>query len=342
MAAEILASSLINKVSFKVDFASYRTAIRTINRVKDEMKKLNKTSVMAASPSAAKAQVRAVRKQASEMANAHVQTFGNVIKARTASQKQFMQNFLGQNDKQIKGAAKASANVFAEAFASKPIFGPSKQDFLTNKAQAAAAALQAKRQAGVDNRIGAKSSAFGYESEKMTRLKPNEIAQYTAKVKLLNEQYRSGSLPLIQYNERMRQLTGSMRTQNAESLTLVERLRSVRSQLLFAGLTGGMALKSLAETGKDLENTGIMMSTVFGDQVGPQMQFLRDQSNRLGISFQDSAKNFSQMMFAGQQAGMSVGEMQDIFLGVTEASKVFGMSQDETAGSMRAIIQMFS
>lgn len=101
MAAEILASSLINKVSFKVDFASYRTAIRTINRVKDEMKKLNKTSVMAASPSAAKAQVRAVRKQASEMANAHVQTFGNVIKARTASQKQFMQNFLGQNDKQI-------------------------------------------------------------------------------------------------------------------------------------------------------------------------------------------------------------------------------------------------
>jgi hypothetical protein len=39
---------------------------------------------------------------------------------------------------------------------------------------------------------------------------------------------------------------------------------------------------------------------------------------------------------------MGIGEMQDIFLGITEASKVFGMSQDETAGSMRAIIQMFS
>lgn len=342
MAAEILASSLINTVRFKVDFASYRTAIRTINRVKDEMKKLNKTSVMAASPSAAKAQVRAVRKQASEMANAHVQTFGNVIKARTASQKQFMQNFLGQNDKQIKGAAKASANVFAEAFASKPIFGPSKQDFLTNKAQAAAAALQAKRQAGVDNRIGAKSSAFGYESEKMTRLKPNEIAQYTAKVKLLNEQYRSGSLPLIQYNERMRQLTGSMRNQNAQSLTLVERLRSVRSQLLFAGLTAGVAISSIADTGKTMQNTGIMMSTVFGDQVGPQMDFLRQQSDRLGISFQDSTKSFAQMSFAGQQAGMSAGQMQEIYLGIAEASKVFGMSQEETAGSMKAIIQMFS
>lgn len=342
MAAEILASSLINKVSFKVDFASYRTAIRTINRVKDEMKKLNKTNVMAASPSAAKAQVRAVRKQASEMANAHVQTFGNVIKARTASQKQFMQNFLGQNDKQIKGAAKASANVFAEAFASKPIFGPSKQDFLTNKAQAAAAALQAKRQAGVDNRIGAKSSAFGYESEKMTRLKPNEIAQYTAKVKLLNEQYRSGSLPLIQYNERMRQLTGSMRTQNAQSLTLIERLKSARSMMLFAGLTAGVVISGIADTGKTMQNTGIMMSTVFGDQVGPQMDFLRQQSDRLGISFQDSTKSFAQMSFAGQQAGMGVGEMQEIYLGIAEASKVFGMSQEETAGSMKAIIQMFS
>ena len=280
MAAEILASSLINTVRFRVDFSSYRQAIKAISKVRDEMKKLNNQTagLGAGNLGSSRSTVRAARRQAADIHNAQVEEFRR----------------------------------------------------------------RQKQQGGVQNRIEAKTSAFNFESQRMTRLKPNEIAQYSARVKLLNDQYRAGSLPLIQYNERMRQLTNSMRNQNAQSLTLIERLRSVRSQLLFAGLTGGMALKGIADTGKDLENTGIMMSTVFGDQVGPQMQFLRDQSNRLGISFKDSAKNFSQMMFAGQQAGMGMGDMQDIFLGITEASKVFGMSQDETAGSMRAIIQMFS
>lgn len=278
MVTEILASSLINKVSFKVDFSSYRQSIKAITRVRDEMKKLNNVSAGISSVRASTSTIRAARRQASDMYDAQVSEF--------------------------------------------------------RKRQ--------KQQPMMESRIGAKSSAFGYESEKMTRLKPNEIAQYTAKVKLLNEQYRSGSLPLIQYNERMRQLTGSMRTQNASALTLIERLKGVRSQLLFAGLTAGVAISSIADTGKTMQNTGIMMSTVFGDQVGPQMDFLRQQSDRLGISFQDSTKSFAQMSFAGQQAGMSAGQMQEIYLGIAEASKVFGMSQEETAGSMKAIIQMFS
>lgn len=68
MSAEILASSLINKVSFKVDFNSFRNSLKTIEKVKKQMQSLNsvqsvknaKQTIKAVNDTA-KAQQRAVK-----------------------------------------------------------------------------------------------------------------------------------------------------------------------------------------------------------------------------------------------------------------------------------------
>jgi len=194
----------------------------------------------------------------------------------------------------------------------------------------------------VNARIERRMSAFNYEASLMNRLDTTQISRFRAQARHLSSELRTGSLSVQMYNERMRQLVNTMRRQNRESLTLGERLRAVRGQMLFIGMTAGFAIKSVTDTGRQLQNVGIMMNTVFGDQAASQVDFLRSQTERLGVSFADSAKNFTQLQFAGQQAGMSISDMQNIYLGVTEASQVFGMSQDEVSGSMRAIIQMFS
>ena len=133
-----------------------------------------------------------------------------------------------------------------------------------------------------------------------------------------------------------------MRSANREALTMRERLRGMRSEILLFGLTAGAALKAITNVGSRFENTGIMMKTVFGEEAGGHMQFLSDQAERLGINLLDSVKAYSKIMFVGQELKMSTGEIQDMWLGMAETSKVFGQTQEEVVGSFRAIEQMLS
>ena len=62
----------------------------------------------------------------------------------------------------------------------------------------------------------------------------------------------------------------------------------------------------------------------------------------LGISLIDSVKTYTQLVFQAKEMGTSQQEMKDVWVGLGETSKVFGMDQQALAGSFKAIIQMYS
>jgi tape measure domain-containing protein len=72
------------------------------------------------------------------------------------------------------------------------------------------------------------------------------------------------------------------------------------------------------------------------------MQFLRDVSNRLGISLEAAASGFKAISASATQAGYSNLQTQRIFENVSKAVAAFGLSSDDAAGVFRALSQIIS
>lgn len=283
---EIVASSLVNIVKFKVDMSSYRRAIKAIENVKAKMKGLNANlnpinAKATASPRTARQAVLKVREDAKFLADAHVKARADAMKA-------------------MEDKTKRSATT----------------DLYSNR--------------------------FEFAANRSTRLSSSQVGQYRQQVAALNAQFKAGNIEGPEYREGIRQVGVVMRAANREALTMKERLKGMRSEILLFGLTAGAAIKSITDIGSKFENTGIMMKTVFGEDAGKEMQYLREQTDRLGISLIDSVKTYAQLVFQAKEMGTSQQEMKDVWVGLGEASKVFGMDQQELAGSFKAIIQMYS
>jgi len=285
---EIVASSLVNIVKFKIDMASYRRTLKAIDNVKAKLKSLNST-----------------------------------INSNPA---------LGGGGPTPRGARQSITRFREDARFRMDAHVRARQDAMR------AAEARTRRTATTD----LYSQRFDFAAGRSTRLSSSQVSQYRQQVQSLNAQFRAGTISGQQYREGIRQVGVTMRAANREALTMKERLRGMRSEILLFGLTAGAALKSITNVGARFENTGIMMKTVFGEEAGGHMQFLSDQAERLGINLLDSVKAYSKIMFVGQELKMSTGEIQDMWLGMAETSKVFGQTQEEVVGSFRAIEQMLS
>ena len=340
---EIVASSLVNIVKFKIDMASYRRTLKAIDNVKAKLKSLNSTINSnpalggGPTPRGARQSINRVRDDARNFADAHVRQrrriAAEVARAEEAAYRE-------ARAREVKRRKQAAANA-AQA-SRQPTMGPSSELFYAaerrRKAALAAQRESTRRQGTTD----LYSQRFDFAAGRSTRLSSSQVSQYRQQVQSLNAQFRAGTISGQQYREGIRQVGVTMRTANREALTMKERLRGMRSEILLFGLTAGAALKAITNVGSRFENTGIMMKTVFGEEAGGHMQFLSDQSERLGINLLDSVKAYSKIMFVGQELKMSTGEIQDMWLGMAETSKVFGQTQEEVVGSFRAIEQMLS
>ena len=71
-------------------------------------------------------------------------------------------------------------------------------------------------------------------------------------------------------------------------------------------------------------------------------QFVREESNRLGLDLQVAAKGFSRMSAAAKDTSFEGAAVREIFLGIAEASSVLGLSGDQMHGALVAIEQMMN
>lgn len=132
------------------------------------------------------------------------------------------------------------------------------------------------------------------------------------------------------------------------SLSITQRLRGeiVGLAASYVGLLGvGRQVGQVFEDARRLAGIESGLRVAFdGDptKVQQQLDFLRETSNRLQVSFLDLGKSYSQFLAAVPEGTFSLEEVQRIFIGVATAGKVMRLSTDEMQGTFRAIIQIVS
>ncbi len=102
-------------------------------------------------------------------------------------------------------------------------------------------------------------------------------------------------------------------------------------------------LSNVTTIGQNFESINATFKAVSENSqvAGENLQFVRDETMRLGLSYKEAAKGFSQML-ASNQGQIQLNEVKELFIGISEAGTLLGLSADDQAGSLRALQQMLS
>lgn len=131
-----------------------------------------------------------------------------------------------------------------------------------------------------------------------------------------------------------------------ESASINQRLASSFTVLKNAAVAyyGYSAVKTIAQTGLEFDRMerSLFAATESMSAAKIEMEFLRSETNRIGVDLLATGKAYSQLTAAAKGTEISQQEVRDIFTSVSEASVVLGLSADDTKGAMRALVQVMS
>ncbi len=104
------------------------------------------------------------------------------------------------------------------------------------------------------------------------------------------------------------------------------------------------AVDSLKDLGLTFEalNQRFTFATGSVAEGAREMAFVREEADRLGISFLASASSYSKLAAAVRGTNIDTAQTREIFLGIAEASSVLRLSADQVEGAYRAIEQVAS
>lgn len=140
----------------------------------------------------------------------------------------------------------------------------------------------------------------------------------------------------------------SMQNGSRQSLSLMQRLRGevLSVTASYVGFQAAIGQVGGAVTAyQKLEAVQSRLGAVFKQDTGrvaQEVQFLREQADRLGISFGTLADEYGKFTVAANTANFTTGETRKIFLSVAEAARVNRLSTEQTSGVFLALTQMIS
>jgi tape measure domain-containing protein len=134
-----------------------------------------------------------------------------------------------------------------------------------------------------------------------------------------------------------------------EGRTALSFLQRVRGEVLsvtasyiglFSAIQGvGSVLRSVEQR----EGINARLGVAFGnDNVGRELEYVREQADRLGLVLPELATAYSKLSIATASAGLSLEEGRFVFESFAEVGKVFRLSGDEIDGVFKALEQVFS
>lgn len=133
-----------------------------------------------------------------------------------------------------------------------------------------------------------------------------------------------------------------------QSLSLMQRLRG-EVLALAASYVGVQAAiqqgQGAVNAFRDVEAVESRLGAVFeqdANKISAEMDFLRGQADRLGISFSALGQQYGKFAIASDAAGFSAENTRKIFLSVAEAGRVNKLSLDQLNGTFLAIEQIIS
>lgn len=133
------------------------------------------------------------------------------------------------------------------------------------------------------------------------------------------------------------------------TLSFVQRLRGEVLALTtaYVGIQGaiGLAKDSLEAFNKNAAlQSGISFAigSVDPAKIAAEIQFIRNEADRLGISFEHASKGYAKFAASTLKSGASLEEMRFIFKTFSEASRTLGLAPEELNRVFLAIGQIFS
>lgn len=113
-----------------------------------------------------------------------------------------------------------------------------------------------------------------------------------------------------------------------------------------AGLVTGLKslVTGLTEAGLRAEKLGNQLAFAMGSAAAGarEMDFVRTAADKLGLDLVSAAGAYGKLAASSQGTALAGGKTRDIFLAVSKASTVMGLSASETEGALLAISQMMS
>lgn len=132
------------------------------------------------------------------------------------------------------------------------------------------------------------------------------------------------------------------------SLSLYQRLRGevIALATAYVGLFGAIqALGGVSQTFQDIEAANNkMMVAMGGDQqlAAREMRWIREEADRLGVQFNTLAMQYANLATATRGSNIEGAKTREIFQQVTEAGRVYRLSNDQLQGVFKALEQMAS
>lgn len=140
----------------------------------------------------------------------------------------------------------------------------------------------------------------------------------------------------------LRTLTGDTR----QSLSLIQRIRGevIALTTAYVGLQGAASqIGGVVSAFQTLEAIQSRLAVAFGDspqRVGAELRYLETQSQRLGISFETLATEYSKFAVSAQTANFTSQATRDTFMAVAEAGRVQRLSVEQLQGIFKALGQI--
>ncbi|WP_349886170.1 tape measure protein [Pantoea ananatis] len=224
------------------------------------------------------------------------------------------------------------------------------------KEEAKAAAAAAKVKAAAERKlvtIRAKGIRFSTAAAN-SNVTPAQRAGHLQDFAQLTRQYHSGAMALQEYNAKVSALQQTMRRQGrvgmaGYTLPVTAKVNKLDTSLI-EGAGGAITLAAtvalsgkIMTTGQDFESalSGLTAITGSTDKAAKEFDYLRDQSNRLGLDLLKTSRDYTQFAAAVGDK-LPRDQMRSIFEGASEWGLVTGASSDEASRALKALNQMMS
>lgn len=190
------------------------------------------------------------------------------------------------------------------------------------------------RAAGVD------TSRLAAETEKLTQA----AARSVSATNTLSGAVQKYGLAVDDADKKKRKFNEGSR----QSLDILQRVRGQVLSLIaaYGGLQGAISLATATfDVVRNQAKVESRLGMVFdGDtaKVAGEIAYLKETTDRLGVSFRVASDAYSRFAVAAKGSGANIDTIRYIFENVTKASVKAGLSNEEYEGTLRALEQMMS
>ncbi|WP_275788986.1 tape measure protein [Pararhizobium gei] len=140
----------------------------------------------------------------------------------------------------------------------------------------------------------------------------------------------------------------TMASNSRQSLSLIQRLRGevlslTASYIGFQAVIGQVG--GAIDAYKTLEAVQSRLGSVFQQdtaKVAIEIGFLREQADRLGVSFATLGEEYGKFAVAAKASDFATGETREVFLSIAEAARVNKLSTEQTSRVFLAFTQMLN